>query len=119
MIFMLFPTTSALIPSKSEPSYKTSSNLAYRVVFLFCKGVETLVLVLEGGIYFYDHLLKDKYFLCLHNETEVSLGPIGFYVDSELQIAGSMNVWLLKSYLIMCEAGLRHNPFASAAHLIA
>lgn len=77
------------------------------------------MLMLEGGIYFYDHLLKDKYFLCLHNESEVSLGSIGFYVDSELQIASSVNVWLLKPYLNMCEADLRYNPFASAAHLIA
>lgn len=75
--------------------------------------------MLEGGIYFYDHLLKDKYFLCLHNVSEVSLGPIGFYVDSELQLASSVNVWFLKPYLNMCETDLRYNPFASAAHLIA
>lgn len=75
--------------------------------------------MLEGGIYFYDHLLKDKYFLCLHNEPEVSLGPTGFYVDSELQIASCVNVWLLKPCLHMCGADLRYNPFASAAHLIA
>lgn len=78
-----------------------------------------LVLVLEGSIYFYDHLLKVKYFIYLHNEPEVSLDPIRYSVDSELQIARSMNVWLLKPSLIMCDPGLRHDPFALAAHLIA
>lgn len=56
-------------------------------------------------------VLRSKYFLSLYNELEVSLGTIGFYLDSELQRANNLNVWLLKPYLIMCKAGLIHNPF--------
>ena len=54
---------------------------------------------------FYDHLLRDKYFLHLHDETEVFLGTVWIHLASKLQIASNMKFWIMKPFLTMCTTG--------------